>query len=92
MSRLSTDPDNIRAEFAVSVLSSLKGQGLGRLLMERLIAYAKARGTKEMTGDVLEENARMLALCRELGFSVEPQTDNPGVVRALVRLSSEESS
>ena len=50
VSRISTDPDNIRAEFAVSVRSNLKGHGLGRLLMERLIAYAKARGTARNGG------------------------------------------
>ena len=85
--RISTDPDNIRAEFAVIVRSDLKGHGLGRLLMQRLIAYAKARGTAEMVGDVLEENARMLALCRELGFAIQPQPENRGVVRAFVQLN-----
>jgi acetyltransferase len=74
VSRFSADPDNIRAEFAVTVRSDLKGHGLGRLLMQRLIAYAKSRGTAEMVGDVLEENARMLALCRELGFTIRPQS------------------
>ena len=87
VSRFVADPDNLRAEFAVSVRSDLKGHGLGRLLMQRLIAYAKERGTGELVGDVLEENARMLALCRELGFSIETQTENRGIVRAFVRLS-----
>ena len=87
VSRFSADPDNVSAEFAVSVRSDLTGHGLGRLLMQRLIDYARKRGTGEMTGDVLEENARMLALCRELGFSIQPQTDNRGVLRASVRLS-----
>lgn len=87
ISRFAADPDNIRAEFAVSVRSDLKGHGLGRLLMQRLIAYAKQRGTGELVGEVLQENARMLALCRELGFSIEPHTESAGIVRAFVRLS-----
>ncbi len=87
VSRISTDPDNLRAEFAVTVRSNLKGHGLGRLLMERLIAYAKSRGTAEMVGEVLEENARMLSLCRELGFAIRPEPENRGVVRATVSLS-----
>ena len=86
VSRISTDPDNIRAEFAISVLSNLKGRGLGRLLMDRLIACAKTRGTREIEGDVLEENTRMLALCRELGFTIRPHPDSHGIVRAMLRL------
>jgi acetyltransferase len=41
--RAVADPDNETAEFAVTVLSTLKGRGLGRLLMERIIGYALAR-------------------------------------------------
>ena len=84
--RLSCDPDNISAEFAVAVRSDLKGQGLGRLLMLRLMEYAKRRGTAEMIGDVLEENVRMLALCRELGFAIQPLAKAPGVLRAAIKL------
>lgn len=84
--RLACDPDNTSAEFAVSVRSDLKGQGLGRLLMLRLMEYAKRRGTGELIGDVLEENVRMLALCRELGFAIQPLAKAPGVLRAAIKL------
>jgi acetyltransferase len=87
ISRISTDPDNIRAEFAISVLSNLKGRGLGRLLMERVIAHARARGTQEIAGDVLNENSRMLALCRELGFSIHAHPDSHGLMQATLRLT-----
>ncbi len=82
--RLAADPDNARAEFAVVVRSDLKGRGLGTLLMQRLIAYAKARGTGELIGDILQENARMLALARELGFTIATQAS--GIVRASIVL------
>ena len=81
-SRYSADPDNISCEFAISVRSNLKGLGLGKLLMERLISYAKSRGTQRMTGEILEENERMLSLCRELGFSLTPSTGERGVICA----------
>jgi acetyltransferase len=84
--RLACDPDNISAEFAVAVRSDLKGQGLGRLLMLRLMECAKRRGTAELTGDVLEENVRMLALCRELGFAIQKLAKAPGVLRAAIKL------
>ncbi|HEY1611081.1 MAG TPA: GNAT family N-acetyltransferase, partial [Paraburkholderia sp.] len=73
------DPDNETAEFAVMVLSTLKGRGLGRLLMERIISYARSRGTHWLIGEALRENSGMIALARASGFSVSP-TDDPGVV------------
>lgn len=84
--RLAADPDNARAEFAVAVQSNLKGRGLGKLLMQRLIAYAKARGTGELFGDVLEDNARMLSLAHELGFAVSSQAAMPGILRVSILL------
>ena len=82
--RLAADPDNARAEFAVAVRSDLKGRGLGLLLMQRLIAYAEARGTGELFGDVLDDNARMLSLARKLGFAAAAQTS--GVTRVSIDL------
>lgn len=66
--RLLSDPDNQRAEFAITIRSHDKGRGLGRALMERIMAYAAKRGVGEVWGDVLADNSRMLALCDELGF------------------------
>ncbi|MGE0564245.1 MAG: N-acetyltransferase family protein [Pseudolabrys sp.] len=58
------------AEFAVLVRSSLKGQGLGWLLMKRMIGYARKHGIAVVHGQVLDENSTMLAMCEELGFHV----------------------
>ena len=69
--RAVTDPDNIEAEFAVIVRSDLKGKGLGRLLMGKLIDYLKNRGTRRVIGHVLHDNQPMRAMLRSLGF--EPQ-------------------
>ena len=42
VTRAISDPDNVdAAEFAVLVRSDLKGLGLGRRLMEKLIAYTE---------------------------------------------------
>jgi acetyltransferase len=70
VARACTDPDNNAAEFAVLVRSDLKRQGLGRLLMQKLVAYCRARGTQQLWGNVLSENAGMLHLSRSLGFRV----------------------
>ncbi|MBI5834720.1 MAG: bifunctional acetate--CoA ligase family protein/GNAT family N-acetyltransferase [Armatimonadetes bacterium] len=56
------------AEFAIVVRSDLKGQGLGRTLMNKLMAYAKQRGMTVMTGQVLKDNVAMIAMCERLGF------------------------
>ncbi len=77
--RAVADPDNETAEFAVTVLSTEKGRGLGRLLMERIIAYARARGIHWLLGEALRENAAMIGLARASGFTVTP-TEDPGVV------------
>ncbi|HVZ68350.1 MAG TPA: bifunctional acetate--CoA ligase family protein/GNAT family N-acetyltransferase [Rhizomicrobium sp.] len=84
--RLAADPDNVRAEFAVLVRSDLKGHGIGRILMKRLIEHARARGLKELFGEVLAENTLMLALCRELGFTTGTPAGSAGILRASLQL------
>ena len=68
--------DDSAAEFAVLVRSDLKGQGLGTLLMHKLIRYCRERGTGELRGDVMTENAAMLQLARRLGFKVRGTEGN----------------
>jgi acetyltransferase len=85
--RLVADPDNRRAEFAITIRSQDKGRGLGRALMERIMDYAMKRGIGEVWGDVLADNARMLALCDELGFERAAPAD--GIVRVRRRLRAE---
>lgn len=66
--RAITDPDNVRAEFAVLVRSDFKGHGLGQALMRKIIDYCRQRGTREIIGDILRENQAMRTLATELGF------------------------
>ena len=84
--RFSADPDYERAEYAVLVRSDLKGRGLGWQLMRHLIDYAAATGIRELFGHVLAGNTTMLAMCRELGFSVgfEPGDLSVRLVRLAV--------
>lgn len=70
--RVVVDPDNRDAEFGVIVRSDLKGGGLGRRLMRKMIGHLRARGTQRMVGTVLRENAGMLELARALGFQEDP--------------------
>ena len=66
--RLHLDDDRQGGEYAVIVRSALKGHGLGWLLMQRMIEYARAIGLKRVHGQVLAENTTMLRMCADLGF------------------------
>lgn len=67
--RVWTDADNLQCEFAVMVHDDCKGEGLGVILMKKMIDYCRERGTVEMVGNVLPDNQPMLKLARKLGFS-----------------------
>jgi len=77
--RVVADPDNVSAEFAVTVRSDLKGKGLGVMLMNKLIAYCRARGTREIVGEALPQNAPVIGLVKKLGFTVGPVDEEEGV-------------
>jgi acetyltransferase len=79
VARAVADADNQRAEFALTVRSDLSRQGLGRLLMEKLIRYCRARGTAELVGEALHENGGILHLTRRLGFRHERVPDDDTV-------------
>ncbi len=84
--RTVTDPDNVAAEFAVLVRSDLQGQGLGRLLMSKIIDYCRRQGTREIVGEILGENEDMLRLASRLGFALEPDRET-GTIRARLALT-----
>jgi acetyltransferase len=68
VARVVADPDNLKADFAVIVRSDLKQHGLGRILMNKLIAYCRSRGIREIVGEALSGNRPLLALAHKLGF------------------------
>jgi acetyltransferase len=86
VARFSTDPDQERAEFALTVRDDVTGRGFGPLLMRRLIEYARERSISEIFGHVLRENSAMLAICRLLGFEETADPDDPGIKLVRLRL------
>ena len=88
VARFFADPDYEKAEYAVLVRSDLKGLGLGWILMQHLITYAKSEGLKELYGTVLCENVNMLKMCRELGFSVKRNPEDETVYLVTLDLGS----
>jgi acetyltransferase len=77
--RLHADANYDSGEYAVLVRSDLKGRGLGWLLMQMIIEYARAEGLRTVEGQVLNENTAMLAMCRELGFDIAPDPGDPDI-------------
>lgn len=71
-----------RGEFAVIVQPDMKGQGLARYLMERLIDWGRSQGLTEIVGQVLAENQPMLGFIRRLGFTIHHLPDEADVVEA----------
>ncbi len=63
-------PDGETAEFAIVVAPDARGRGLGRVLLEKLIAYLRSRGVRTLEGRLLRDNERMLRLAESLGFHV----------------------
>ena len=68
VSRFISRPDNADAEFAVVCRDAWQGIGIGRVLLENLISFAKEKQIESMSGYVLAENIHMLSLARKLGF------------------------
>ena len=86
VARLEADPDYVSAEYAVIVRSDLKGAGLGWALMRHLIRYAESEGLRDLHGDVLAANVRMLQMCRELGFDVAADPEDLSLRKVRLKL------
>ena len=86
VARLSADPDYVTGEYAIIVRSDLKGTGIGWTLMRHLIAYAEKEGLRELVGDVLANNQRMLEMCRALGFGIATDPEDASIRKVRLKL------
>ncbi len=82
VARLVCEQDRRSAEFAVAVQSDMKGRGLASRLVRRLIEWGRARGVAEIVGQVLADNAPMLAFARHLGFEIHRLPGEDDVLEA----------
>ncbi|HEY5321359.1 MAG TPA: bifunctional acetate--CoA ligase family protein/GNAT family N-acetyltransferase [Caldimonas sp.] len=85
--RAMADPDNLEAEFAIVVRSDLKGRGLGHILLAKMIAYLKGKGTRRMVGVVLRENVAMRDLALAHGMAIDRAGSDPDTLRFVLALS-----
>jgi L-amino acid N-acyltransferase YncA len=83
---LYSDSIHETGEYAILLRSDLKGRGLGWALM--IIEYAKSEGLKQILGEILQENAVMLKMCRELGFKIKTDAEDRGMCDVTLALES----
>jgi acetyltransferase len=84
--RIHSDSIYESGEYAILLRSDLKGRGLGWVLMQMMIEYAKSEGLETVSGEVLTENTVMLEMCRNLGFEVKADPHEHGVCNVKLKL------
>jgi RimJ/RimL family protein N-acetyltransferase len=65
-----------RAELAFVVVDDYQGCGIGAALLRHLITIARRAGLRELTAEVLPENAAMLKLFNRAGFRAQAGGDS----------------
>lgn len=85
---LLADANFEKGEYSILVRSDLKGYGIGWQLMRMMVNYARSVGLKVVEGQVLRENATMLRMCRQLGFAVSMDPDDPVVMDVRLDVAS----
>ena len=75
------------AEIALVLLPGWKRRGLGRLLAETALDWARARGFRQVIALLQQDNLGMRRLASSLGFTLAPMPDEPALLRAELELS-----
>jgi acetyltransferase len=84
--RYFADPEVESGEFALAIADDWQRRGLGRHLLVRLVEIARARGLTTLSGRILANNRRMLALAKAFGFEIGESLDEAAVRHATLRL------
>ena len=69
------------AEFAILVNDRFQRQGLGTILLEKLLEVGRAEGLRRITAEILLENRAMQLLSKQFGFRLQRSLEE-GVVKA----------
>lgn len=70
------DPDRIEAaEAAIVVEDEFQGRGLGTLLVERLVAYARRQGVRFFVASVHYSNSEIIHFIERSGLSAEKRLE-----------------
>ena len=71
-----TEKQGESGEFAIVIADAWQGSGLGRALMDLLIAGARRHGLRRLVGSILAVNTPMRALATTLGFAMHVDPDD----------------
>ncbi|HBZ44488.1 MAG TPA: GNAT family N-acetyltransferase [Maritimibacter sp.] len=80
VARYVINPDNTSCEFAIVVGDQVQHQGIGTRLMKALFRAARMHELTVIEGTVLKNNAPMLKLMAELGFTQRYDPDDAELV------------
>lgn len=71
------------AEVSVYVADAARGRGVGRVLLEALVAASEARGLWTLQAGIFAENEASIALHRACGFRVVGRRERLGALRGV---------
>lgn len=80
VARYARAPGSDTAEIAVVVADAWQGNGIGTRLLVGLRDLATEAGIRHIEASVLSENARMVDMAKELGFSLKPMKPMSGSI------------
>ena len=83
--RLNKIRGNNEAEFALLIADRFQAEGLGTMLLQRLVQIGRDEKLERISGDVLPSNMMMRHVCEKLGFQMS-YTVGDQVVRAFIVL------
>lgn len=82
VARLARETLSNEGEFAVVVQPDVKGHGLARHLVGRLLDWGRSQGLDAVVGEILLENQPMRHFIERMGFVVRHVPDDPEVLEA----------
>jgi len=73
--RALTDSDNTRASCSMAVAPSASGTDLGIILLKKIAAYCRGRGTAELVGFIRKADQELLRVIRDSGCKLTTTAD-----------------
>jgi len=80
--RLVSDSTRESAEFGILVIDAWQGRGLGGVLLDACLDYARTTKYIHIYAQTSWDNERMIRLFRQRGFHIERYPDDPTTLRA----------
>jgi len=78
------------AESAIVVIDEYQGLGLGTILLDRLVKYARTQGVRAFLATVHFTNARIMRFIKRSGFPMQKKMLEPGVWEIRVSIEAQD--